>query len=189
MRVLLSAVIPLVQMLSLTIPNITVDEYRRSDVNRTDPIASERSHIVYMPPSMDEPQSTMMVSFIYGPSYYYGDILRNCGDNEYEINVRMSSDLWSGTDDKVEIRLYGPNQSKSDWLELTRPTVDGFERLSEEFYCVKTESQPDFDFKKIGIRKLGSDDMNIVYISIERRYFTVMQWIKDDGREYIFYAD
>ena len=54
----------------------------------------------------------------------------------YEIIIQMGSALFSGTDDKVEIRLYGPNSEISEWLALTEPLlidgIDGFERLSQD---------------------------------------------------------
>ena len=170
MVLLISVLIPLVQMLTI---NSTVDEYSSSNKNG----------------SMSY-QSMSVVDFYYGASYYRNKFIPpNCEDDEYEIRVQIGSPLWSGTDDKVEIRLYGPNNSKSNWIELIKPAVDGFERLSNEFYCVKTENQPDFDFKKIGIRKLGNDDMHLDSINIRYGYFYVNQWIRDDTREYLFFAE
>ena len=163
MRVLISMVIPLVQMLTR---NSTADEYGR--IGRMS-----------------------VVSMYYGLRYDIRKIPPNCEDNEYEVTVRVGSLLWSGTDDKVEIRLYGPNDNKSYWIELAKPAHDDFERMSTEFYCV---NQPNFDIKKIGIRKLGNDNMYLSAIYIRdhyqyNRYFNVDQWIKEDAREYIFQAD
>ena len=122
----------------------------------------------------------------------------SCNFDSYEIIIRMGSVLFSGTDDKVEIRLYGINGEISEWLGLTESLlidgIDGFERLSEDTYCVKTEK----DFKteeiitKVGIRKFGTDRMMIDTISISHgefgSFFLIDQWIKEEKQEFIFEA-
>ena len=92
-------------------------------------------------------------------SYYDSFLPNNCKADEYEIDVQMSSNLFSGTDDKVEIRLYGQNREPAEWFELTKPFHDGFERLSMDYYCVNfgKQSQRIGLLEKIGIRKFGSD--------------------------------
>ena len=123
-----------------------------------------------------------------------GEIRYPCKVDEYEIIVEMGSELFSGTDDKVEIRLYGIHREVSEWLEFTEPiyTSDGFERLAQDVYCVKAENI----FKKItmiGIRKFGTDDMKIDTIVIRNLnedcngVYQIDQWIKKEG-QYIFEA-
>ena len=53
---------------------------------------------------------------------YYDNFLPNsCKTDEYEITVRMSSNVFSGTDDKVNIRLHGQNGETTEWFKLTKP--------------------------------------------------------------------
>ena len=162
-----------------------------------------------------------------------------CDNNQYEITVWISGDLWSGTDNVVEICLYREDDSKTSWLELIKDAqddahdngqddaqnsrshwlftpirdwfrsimhslfdydidnkiYDGFERLSKNVFCVQ-EFQDDFrenfSFKKIGIRKLGNDDMKIDTIMIRRNEsvarFTLGRWITAYLREYILFS-
>lgn len=104
----------------------------------------------------------------------------------------MGSELFSGTDDKVEIRLYGQNGETTEWFELTKPFQNGFERLSHDDNCVNYRKQPETIglLEKIGIRKFGSDRMTIEYIyfqSIQRNFiFQIGRWIKTYAKEYMF---
>ena len=41
-----------------------------------------------------------------------------CQDDEYTIVVQMSSKRFSGTDDKVEIRLYDSCNKRTEWLQI-----------------------------------------------------------------------
>ena len=124
---------------------------------------------------------------------FYNPNEQACKYDEYEVSVYMSSKLFSGTDDKVEIRLYGRKNETTDWFELTQPFHNGLERLSEDIYCVKTDKHFK-KLKKIGIRKFGTDDMMIDSISIRHRFsgrisggsFPVDRWIKKDAKEYIY---
>ena len=117
----------------------------------------------------------------------------DCRYDEYEVKVKMSSNLFSGTDDKVEIRLYGRKNELTDWLELSKPFHNGLERLSEDIYCIKTDKQFK-NLNKIGIRKFGTDDMMIEWIMIHLRIsgslsgavFSTRKWIERDENEYIF---
>ena len=114
----------------------------------------------------------------------------NCRDGEYEISVQMSSLLFSGTDDKVEIRFYGLDDETTEWFELEKsPGYDTFERLTRDIFCKKPEKQLEI-VKKIGIRKFGSDRMMIEEISIRDKhtvtFFPVHRWIIEDSEEYIF---
>ena len=138
------------------------------------------------PDDNDDMLNSMIVYNDYDYNYQY----KNCKVDEYEIFVQMGSKLFSGTDDKVEIRFYGIHRNISEWLELSEPilTSDGFERLSYDVYCVKTEKI----FKKIsmiGIRKFGTDDMMIDTILIWNEkcsgIYRIDQWIRKEG-EYIF---
>ena len=159
-----------------------------------------------------------------------------CDNNQYEITVWVSGDLWSGTDDVVEICLYREDDSKTSWLELIKDSqddaqddaqnsrshwlftplrdwfrsiiiwqfdhdidnkiYDGFERLSKNVFCVQdfqNDFRENFHFKKIGIRKLGTDDMKIDTIMIRRNEsiarFTLDRWITAYLREYILFSD
>ena len=75
-----------------------------------------------------------------------------CKDDEYEISVEIGNDMFSGSDDQNEIRLYGNSVNggdaeKTEWLQLRKPfdivdgkpihNFNGFEQLSKEIYCVK----------------------------------------------------
>ena len=123
---------------------------------------------------------------------YHGEMGGPCEVDSYQIIIQMGSALFSGTDDKVEIRLYGPNSEISEWLALTEPIIGGiygFERLSRDTYCVKTEK----DFRritKLGIRKFGTDHMMIETIKISneqfKSYFFIDTWIENEKQEYIF---
>ena len=116
----------------------------------------------------------------------------SCKAHEYEITVRMSDKFFSGTNDKVEIRLYGQNGEITEWFELTKPSHDGFERLSQDMYRVKTQKRPEAigRLEKIGIRKFGSDSMMIDEILIRSNHksmvFQVGQWINTDTIEHTF---
>ena len=114
----------------------------------------------------------------------------NCRGGEYEISVQMSSLLFSGTDDKVEIRLYGLDDETTEWFELKNSSGHAtFERMGRDIFCKKTENQLEV-LKKIGIRKFGSDRMMIEEISIRDKkiltFFPVHRWIIEDSEEYIF---
>ena len=84
-----------------------------------------------------------------------------CKADEYEIYVQMSGNLFSGTDDKVEIRGYDQNGKTTEWYEVTNPFHNGIGRLSKDYYyCVNFGKQLDQGYlDKIGIRKFGSDHM------------------------------
>ena len=73
----------------------------------------------------------------------------------------MSSKLFSGTDDKVEIRLYDSFNNTTEWLELDKQFNNGFQRLSNDIYCIKPNLQVVNIITTIGIRKSGNDDMMI----------------------------
>ena len=81
-----------------------------------------------------------------------------CQDDEYTIVVQMSSKLFSGTDDKVEIRLYDSFNNTTEWLELDKQFNNGFERLSTDIYCIKPDIQVVNIITTTGIRKFGNDD-------------------------------
>merc|ERR1712227_58121 len=100
------------------------------------------------------------------------------------------------SDDKVEIRLYGPNSEISEWFELTGPVSiddDGFTRMSD----IKTENHFT-KITKVGIRKFGTDGMMIDSIIVcrlndngvydIRTDIRIDQWIKKEEQEYIFEA-
>ena len=111
-----------------------------------------------------------------------------CGHNEYEISIAMGSDLWSGTDDKVEIRLYFPDGSVSEWFNLHKPMYNAFERLSTDSFCVRPQRgilrKPSF----IGFRKLGHDQMKVESIMVSTvmssSVFNVGQWIKTNDEKF-----
>ena len=73
----------------------------------------------------------------------------------------MGSELFSGIDGKVEIRLFGQNGETTEWFELTQPFHNGFERLSQDDYCVNFSKHSDTIglLENIGIRNFGSDRM------------------------------
>merc|ERR1712156_401614 len=122
-------------------------------------------------------------------------LLNKCNHEKYEITVMMSSYLWSGTNDKIEIRLYKYGDPMTDWLELKTPMHVDFNQLSFNIFCIN----PSFIGSglkptKIGIRKSGSDDMKIDSITIrepgksldnERAFFDIDQWIRTND-EFIF---
>ena len=111
-----------------------------------------------------------------------------CGHNEYEISIAMGSDLWSGTNDKVEIRLYFPDGSVSEWFNLDKPMYNAFERLSTDSFCVRPQRgilrKPSF----IGFRKLGHDQMKVESIMVSTvmssSVFNVGQWIKTNDEKF-----
>lgn len=112
-----------------------------------------------------------------------------CEHNEYEISIAMGSDLWSGTDDEVEIRLYFLDGSVSEWFDLRIPMYNAFERLSIDSFCVRPQSgtlqKPSF----IGLRKFGRDQMKIESVMVSSMMsssaFNVGQWIRTND-EFIF---
>ena len=112
-----------------------------------------------------------------------------CEHNEYEISIAMGSDLWSGTDDKVEIRLYFLDGSISKWFDLRIPMYNAFERLSIDFFCVKPQEGTLQKPSYIGLRKFGRDQMKIesvmVSTMISSSAFNVGQWIRTND-EYVF---
>ena len=112
-----------------------------------------------------------------------------CEQNEYEISIAMGSDLWSGTDDEVEIRFYFLDGSVSEWFDLRIPMYNAFERLAIDTFCVQPQqeilSRPSF----IGLRKFGRDQMKIesimVSTMISSTVFNVGHWIRTN-EEFIF---
>ena len=112
-----------------------------------------------------------------------------CEHNEYEISIAMGSDLWSGTDDEVEIRLYFLDGSVSEWFDLRIPMYNAFERLSIDSFCVRPQSgtlqKPSF----IGLRKFGRDQMKIESVMVSSMMsssaFNVGQWIRTND-EFLF---
>ena len=131
----------------------------------------------------------MIVYDDYGNNYQNYN-WHNCRNGEYEISVQMSSLLFSGTDDKVEIRLYGHDDETTEWFELEDSSgYATFERLGRDIFCKKTGKQLEI-LKKIGIRKFGSDRMMIDEISIRDKkfltFFPVHRWVIEDSEEYIF---
>ena len=121
----------------------------------------------------------------------------SCKADEYQIKVQMSNKLFSGTDDKVEIRLYGQNGEMTEWFELMEPShgKNGLERLSTDVYCVNFRKRPETigRLEKIGIQKFGSDRMMIDEILIQSNYrnmfFPVGQWIRTHAEEHLFELD
>ena len=113
-----------------------------------------------------------------------------CGHNEYKISIVMGSDLWSGTDDQVQIRLYFPDRSVSEWFILHKPMYNAFERLSTDSFCVRpqrgTPRKPSF----IGLRKLGNDQMKVEAIMVSTvtssSVFNVGQWIKNNDENFYY---
>ena len=74
----------------------------------------------------------MIVYDDYGNNYQNYN-WHNCRNGEYEISVQMSSLLFSGTDDKVEIRLYGLDDETTEWFELKNSSgYATFERLKRD---------------------------------------------------------
>ena len=126
--------------------------------------------------------------YAYEPSW----LKNTCSPEEYQIEVTMGSDLWSGTDDRVEIRIYSFD-SATKWFDLEKKyqpidkKVDILERLSIDTFCVEPDeefaSNPDNFPVAIGLRKFGSDDMKIEKLVITRfgltSIFYVQQWIKN----------
>ena len=124
----------------------------------------------------------------YEPSLFK----KTCSPEEYQIEITIASDLWSGTDDKVEIRIFSFD-SVTEWIDLEKKyksidkKVDIFERLSIDTFCVEPDeefaSNPGNFPEAIGLRKFGSDDMKIEKIVIRRfeltSIFYVQQWIKN----------
>jgi hypothetical protein len=112
-----------------------------------------------------------------------------CEHNEYEISIAMGSDLWSGTDDKVEIRLYFLDGSISKWFDLRIPMYNAFERLSIDSFCVQPQEGTLQKPSYIGLRKFGRDQMKIeavmVSTMISSSAFNVGQWIRTND-EYVF---
>ena len=119
------------------------------------------------------------------------EIAFECEYNEYEITIAMGSDLWSGTDDEVEIRLYSLDGSVSEWFDLRIPMYNAFERLSIDSFCVRpqqgTLQKPSF----IGLRKFGRDQMKIEAVMISTNFsssiFNIGQWIRTSD-EFLFYS-
>ena len=113
-----------------------------------------------------------------------------CDHDEYEILIEIGSDLWSGTDDEVQVRFYFLDGSVTEWFNLNQPLFNDFERLSTNYFCVKPQQgkrlqKPAF----IGIRKFGHDQMKIegiaVWTKMSSSIFDVGQWIRSDN-EYRF---
>ena len=136
------------------------------------------------------------VIFDNGNDYY--PIPNSCEADEYRIAVQMSGNLYSGTDDKVKIRLHGQNGEKTEWFELTNGSKNNkLERLSSDVFCAKFKKQPGL-LEKIGIQKFGSDRMmiDIIFVQINHREMVFQQrqlaksrrWIKTDAKEYIFHS-
>ena len=136
------------------------------------------------------------VIFDNGNDYY--PIPNSCEADEYRIAVQMSGNLYSGTDDKVKIRLHGKNGEKTEWFELTNGSKNNkLERLSSDVFCAKFKKQPGL-LEKIGIQKFGSDRMmiDIIFVQINHREMVFQQrqlaksrrWIKTDAKEYIFHS-
>lgn len=126
---------------------------------------------------------------IYGPLHRVSNQFFNVGIFEYEISIAMGSDLWSGTDDEVEIRFYFLDGSVSEWFDLRIPMYNAFERLAIDTFCVQPQqeilSRPSF----IGLRKFGRDQMKIesimVSTMISSTVFNVGHWIRTN-EEFIF---
>ena len=113
-----------------------------------------------------------------------------CDHDEYEILIEIGSDLWSGTDDEVQVRFYFLDGSVTEWFNLNQPMFNDFERFSTNYFCVKAQQgkrlqNPAF----IGIRKFGHDRMKIegiaVWTKMSSSLFDVGQWIRSDN-EYRF---
>merc|ERR1719379_1601407 len=105
-----------------------------------------------------------------------------CKHNEYEITIAMGSDLWSGTDDKVEIRLYFLDGSVSKWFDLRIPMYNAFERLSIDTFCVRPQQGTLKKPSIVGLRKFGRDQMKIEAVMVSTMMsssvFNVGQWIR-----------
>ena len=134
-------------------------------------------------------ESCLNVSDFGGPSLAWSpQSVFKCGHNEYEISIAMGSDLWSGTDDKVEIRLYFPDGSVSEWFNLHKPMYNALERLSTDSFCVRPQRgiprKPSF----IGFRRLGHDQMKVEAIMVSTvmssSVFNVGQWIKTNDEKF-----
>ena len=115
---------------------------------------------------------------------------RECENDDYKIYVFMSSDIYSGTDDKVEVRLYSSKKKATKWFQLDTPRHNDFERLSSGTYCMESEIHDFSRPTKIGIFKTGSDKMKINAVEIDtgREIFFVEeieQWI-NKSKEYVF---
>ena len=115
---------------------------------------------------------------------------RECENDDYKIHVFMSSDIFSGTDDKVDVRLYSGEKKTTGWFQLDTPRHNDFERLSTKTYCMESDNHKFFRPEKIGILKDGSDKMKINAIEIDtgRQTFFVEdieQWI-EKPHEYVF---
>ena len=126
--------------------------------------------------------------------YYKNHILyenrERCETDDYKIHVFMSSDIFSGTDDKVDVRLYSGEKKTTEWFQLDTPRHNDFERLSTGTYCMESDTHNFFRPEKIGILKDGSDKMKIFAIRIDtgRQIFFVEdieQWI-EKPHEYVF---
>ena len=129
----------------------------------------------------------------------------DCDSGNYEIEVQVSSDIFSGTDDNVEVRIYGKTEENvsitTPWFKLNSGFND-FQRLSKKVFCVKSRPLPFHslpfipmiaikDLTKIGIRKSGSDDLKLNDIRIRDqdgppKGFYINQWITDE-QEHIFH--
>ena len=135
--------------------------------------------------------SLILSTITYEP--YDFPSIHTCENDEYEINVHMSDKLFAGTDDKVEIRLYGSHNETTQWFELDGPYHDGLERLSHDIYCIKADKHFKI-LQEIGIRKFGTDSLMIDEILIwhslfgplSGAVFPVYRWINEDTKEYIF---
>ena len=90
-----------------------------------------------------------------------------CEHDDYEINVAMSGDWLSGTDDDFYIRLYSSENIPTGWFELDTPNHNDFERLSNSNYCMPSNVHTGVQPIKIGIRKYGINGMKINSIGIQ----------------------
>merc|ERR1711937_904940 len=93
-----------------------------------------------------------------------------CKHNEYEITIAMGSDLWSGTDDEVEIRLYFLDGSVSEWFDLRIPMYNAFERLAIDSFCVRPQQGTLQKLSFIGLRKFGRDQMKIEAVMVSTNF-------------------
>ena len=99
--------------------------------------------------------------------YYYDDDQREtCKNDEYEINIAISADLFSGTNDEVRIRLFSTKKEATEWFQLDTPNQDDFERMSQRTYCIPSYVHTSVEPIRIGILKMGHDKMKIRNIQI-----------------------
>ena len=64
-----------------------------------------------------------------------------CQENDFEVEIQVAKEKYSGTDNHVEIMIYFFDENKNlipvtRWYKLNTRWVDDFERLSRRKYCV-----------------------------------------------------